>query len=180
MMLKMYLRSDHAQTVYHEQLSALFQEHHERLVRYINGRLQTRSEAEEIAQDAYIRLLERGPEPPIDDLMKLLYVTARNLTTDRLRQRSRRNEEALAIWDKDSSINPEQILSAREQLWRLQSLLTALPPKCRNAFLRYKIQGHSYAEIAAEMQLTESMVRKYVLRAVVYCASHLETKDKNK
>jgi len=160
-------------------LTDLFREHHERLVRFVSLRLGCRAEAEEVAQEVFVRLLQRSDEAADVNISGLLYVTARNLATDRLRQQRRRQNTGFENWGGDYAVSPERILSGRQELTRLQTLLEALPIKCRSAFISYKIEGKSYAEIAQDMHLTESMVRKYVLRAVVYCVAHLDFKEED-
>ncbi|MDB5970021.1 MAG: polymerase sigma-70 factor, subfamily [Hydrocarboniphaga sp.] len=165
------------------ELEALFREHHVRLVRFLSLRLGSREEAQEAAQEAYIRLLQREGSPADDNIRALLYVTARNIAIDRLRERRRHGlwaEAQLQASDAESghdAATPERIVAGQQQLGRLQRLIQDLPPKCRYAFIRYKFHGSDYAIIAGELGLTESMVRKYVLKAVAYCALHLDAKD---
>ena len=68
-------------------------------------------------------------------------------------------------------------MSGQQQLDRLAKLIDELSPKCRDAFIAYKFYDMSYPEIAQRMDLTESMVRKYVLRAIAYCSSHLDRQE---
>ncbi|MFQ5610154.1 MAG: RNA polymerase sigma factor, partial [Woeseiaceae bacterium] len=68
----------------------------------------------------------------------------------------------------------DRIVAARQQLSMLRKVVAELPPKCRKAFLLYKFNEQSYREIAEHMQLSESMIRKYVLRAIVYCRSRID------
>jgi len=174
-----YPRPDHFSPNDRHLLSGLFREHHERLIQFVSLRLGSRAEAEEVAQEAFLRLLQRTDGAADDNISGLLYVTARNLATDRLRQQRRRQNTEFENWGGDYAVSPERILSGRQELAHLQALLETLPTKCRRAFISYKIDGKSYAEIAQDMQLTESMVRKYVLRAVVYCVARLDFREEN-
>ena len=61
-----------------------------------------------------------------------------------------------------------------ELLKEMEKSLISLPDKCRLAFLLYKIRGQSYEEIALTLQISPSMVRKYVLRAVRHCYQQLQ------
>jgi RNA polymerase sigma-70 factor (ECF subfamily) len=153
-------------------LAELFREHHDRLVRFLSMRLSSRAEAQEAAQEAYVRLLQRPALRLDDNFRALLYVTARNLAIDRLRERRRR--DVRDTWADEDGRTPERILAGKQQLSLIEALIAELPPKCRYAFVRYKFDGAEYAEIATELGLTESMVRKYVLRALAHCASRLD------
>lgn len=156
-------------------LAELFREHHDRLVRFLTLRLNSRAEAQEAAQEAYVRLLQRPALRLDDNFRALLYVTARNLAIDRLRERGRRNVRD--TWSDEDVRTPERILAGKQQLGQIELLIAELPPKCQYAFIRYKFYGAEYAEIATELGLTESMVRKYVLRALAHCASRLDRQE---
>jgi RNA polymerase sigma-70 factor (ECF subfamily) len=158
-------------------LAELFREHHDRLVRFLTLRLSSRAEAQEAAQEAYVRLLQRPALKPDDNFRALLYVTARNLAIDRLRERGRRDVRETPAWSEEDVRTPERILAGKQLLGRIELLIAELPPKCRYAFIRYKFYGAEYAEIATELRLTESMVRKYVLRALAHCASRLDPQE---
>jgi RNA polymerase sigma-70 factor (ECF subfamily) len=157
------------------ELSALFREHHDKLVRFLTIRLGSEAEAQEAAQEAFLRLLNLRELRHTDNLKALLYLTARNIVIDRLRRRKLQR-----AWEQQSQereideVTPEQIVSDRQQLDVLHRLIEELSPKCRDAFVSFKFHGLSYSVIASHMGLTESMVRKYVLRAVAYCAHHFD------
>jgi RNA polymerase sigma factor (sigma-70 family) len=156
-------------------LAHLFKEHHARLVSFLALRLGSEGEAQEVAQEAYVRLLQPEQLAHTDNLRALLYVTSRNIAIDRLRRLGRKvSYEREQAWREADVPTPERIVSDRQQLERVCKLIEDLPPKCQYAFISYKFHDMSYVEIAYKMGVTESMVRKYVLRAVAYCASSLD------
>ncbi|HSB94853.1 MAG TPA: RNA polymerase sigma factor [Spongiibacteraceae bacterium] len=163
-----------------ERLREIFRENRSNLVRFLKVRLGSDADAQDAAQDAMFRLLQRGDTLRDQELRALLYVTARNIAIDRLRERKRSplrfgeeiTEEILAVTT-DEAASPERAVSAREQLVWVRTFLKELPPKCEQAFVCYKFMGLEYGEIAIRMELTESMVRKYVLRALAHCAARL-------
>lgn len=159
-------------------LRELFRVDWTRLVRFLHARLGSEAEAQDVAQDAIFRLYQRRGELLDRDLRALLFVTARNIATDRLRARQRapvrpHGDASVDSWV-DEAASPERIVAAQQQLMRLRQLLKEVPPRCEQAFVSYKFEGLEYREIAVKMAVTESMVRKYVLRALHYCATHLE------
>jgi RNA polymerase sigma factor (sigma-70 family) len=155
-------------------LSALFSEHQMRLVRFLTVKLGSIAEAQDVAQETYLRLLEQTISAPDTNLRALLYVTARNIAIDRRRQQGRRGVGDVPQGSIESEVrSPERIVAGRQELVLLANLIEQLPPKCRDAFVAYKFYDMSYHEIAQRMCLTESMVRKYVLRAIAYCSGHL-------
>lgn len=147
------------------------------LVRYLTYRLGGSADAHDLAQAAFLKLWERRDHLATDNLESLLFVTARNLANDLLRSQRRRNtwrddrvHEADGMSD---TASPERIVAARDELAVVTTLLSELPAKCREAFVSYKFDGQAYDEIAARMGVTESMVRKHVIRAVTHCSARL-------
>lgn len=161
----------------HGRIRQLFQEHNEALVRMLANRLGSIDEAVEVAQEAYVRLLRLDRADAVSHLQAYLFRTARNIAIDRLRSRHR----AQSLFEPgaddrevcDGGPDADEMLAGRERLRRLTEIVNALPPKCRYAFVRHRIDGAGYPEIAREMNLTQSMVRKYVLRALLACRTAL-------
>ena len=114
----------------------------------------------------------------ISHLQAYLFRIAANIAIDRNRQQKRKPEQSedSQLWEMlpSSFPLPDDVLYSDEKLARLQRVISQLPTKCRQAFMLYKFKELSYAEIAASMQLSESMVRKYVLRAIVHCRDKVD------
>jgi len=162
----------------HARLEALFREHHANLLRFLTIRLGSVADARDCLQIVFARLLERSASLADDNLAALLYVCARNVATDELRRRkhseSHTGSEAEGAEISDQAPSPDRQAQASQEFMLLISLLDELPPKCRMAFVSYKLDGREYRDIAARMGITESMVRKYVIKAVAYCAERFE------
>jgi RNA polymerase sigma factor (sigma-70 family) len=63
-------------------------------------------------------------------------------------------------------ISPERTVSARQQLERLERMITGLPEQARRAFQLQKFQGLSQKEIAQEMNISEKTVEKHLATAL--------------
>src|SRR5262249_51144603 len=68
-------------------IERLFREHNDSLLRYLAARLGSRQEAQEVAQEAYVRLLKLDTPGAVSYLRAFLFKTASNLVVDRLRTR---------------------------------------------------------------------------------------------
>jgi RNA polymerase sigma factor (sigma-70 family) len=159
-----------------ELVSRLFQEHNEALLRFLAVRLHSHQEAKEIAQEAYVKLLNLDQPQVISYQRAFLFKTALNLAIDLLRGRERRERarETGLFEELREAVTPEHEATVAQEVAHLEKLIAQLPPKCRQAFLLYKVEGLEFAEVAARMQLSERMVRDYVVRAVVYCRVGLD------
>src|SRR5947209_4337020 len=66
----------------------LFREHNQTLVRYLRARLGSEQEAKEVAQEAYVKLLQLERVGAISFMRAYLFRIAANLAIDRIRQRN--------------------------------------------------------------------------------------------
>jgi RNA polymerase sigma factor (sigma-70 family) len=162
-------------------VSQLFREHNRMLVGYLTGRLRSEQEAKEVAQEAYVRLLQLQ-EPASPSLLRAyLFKTATNLAIDRLRHRRVRHraEEQPELFENLSaaqgeSNDPADRLLEREQADRLLGFLQELPVKCQQVFFLHRLERVPQREVAARLGFSERMVRRYVTYAMVYCHLRLD------
>jgi len=163
--------------------AALVEVYNEKLVRFLTPRLGDEQEARDVAQEAYVRLLGLDNEKIINHQRAYLFRIAANIAVDRLRAASRRAHMSAGAKQHDiqmiASTEPsaEAAILSKEKLALLRHAIAELPPKCRYAFLQYRMHGQTYHEIAVYLSVSESMVRKYVLRATRHCKSQLESED---
>lgn len=148
----------------------VFREHNDALVRFIAARLGSKQEASEVAQEAYVRLLSLDNEEAVSFLRAFLFKTADNLATDRLRARSRRGfiVTAGSVEKAVFELSPERELEGEQAIERLRQAIDELPQKCREAFLLYRLEELSCADIAVRLGLQERMVWRYIARALEY------------
>src|ERR1700722_4136812 len=131
-------------------VSELFREHNRMLVGYLRSRLGSEQEAKEVAQEAYVRVLQLH-EPGAPGLLRAyLFKAASNLAIDRLRHRRvrQRSEEQPQLFEElntargQSDDPPEQPL-VREQAEQLLGYLQELPIKCQQVINLHRVEGIS-------------------------------------
>lgn len=156
-------------------VAELFESHNRALTRFLTARLKSSQEAKEVAQEAYIRMLQLGAPGGVSYLRAFLFKTAANLAADRLKSASRRGRiDQLEFFDSsDSTPSAESSAAAAQELSALVQAIELLPAKCRYAFVMHRFYGHELAEVAQLMGLSERMVRIYVERAILFCRERL-------
>lgn len=154
----------------------LFREHNDALIRFLQARLRSYHEAREVAQEAYVRLLSLDNPGAVSYLRAFLFKTAANIAIDRRRrvETHGRVTDSPLFRELTDTLTPERQVAGEQTVRRLERLIAAMPPKCRQAFVLNQIHGKDFAAIAVEMGLSESMVRKYVLRALLHCRARLD------
>jgi RNA polymerase sigma-70 factor (ECF subfamily) len=150
------------------------------LVAYLTTRLQSSQEAKEVAQEAYVRLLEVKHQVAPSLLRAYLFKTATHLAIDRLRRRAvRHSVEQGDVSERltDScavGIDPAEQLAKRQRAEQLIGFLEELPVKCRRAFDLHRLQGVSQRDVGTRLGMSARMVRRYVNYAMVYCRLRLD------
>jgi RNA polymerase sigma factor (sigma-70 family) len=157
-------------------LAKLFLENNRSLCAYLRVRVASQHEAEDIAQEAYARLLQHDQPRAISFLRAYLFKVAANIASDRARQRRLHSRIDLAHSSEQQieSATPDQQLHAAEQLSMLARALSELPEKYGRAFLLFRIQEWDTNQIAADLAVGERMVRNYVSRTARYCRLRLD------
>jgi RNA polymerase sigma factor (sigma-70 family) len=154
----------------------LFREHNAALLRFIAAKIGSEQEAREIAQEAYVHLLQLNHPAAVSFLRAFLFKTAANLAIDRLRQRGRRSH-LTSMPDLDFAVfdlTPERQLSGEQAVAVLGDAVARLPAKCRQAFLLHRVYEMQIEEIAERMGIGACMARRYVARGLEYVRQCLD------
>ncbi|HEX4049962.1 MAG TPA: RNA polymerase sigma factor [Steroidobacteraceae bacterium] len=156
-------------------IEQLFREHNHLLICFLEARLGHHQEAKDVAQEAYVRLLELERPNTISFLRAYLFKIAANLAIDRIRSRgTQRRADVLNFFIDDEHADcVEQEVVAAEQAGRFWESLGELPRHYRQAVVMNRIEDLSTLEIAASMGKTDRTVRRYIADALTYCRLRL-------
>ena len=150
------------------------------LLRTLQSRVGSMQEAQDIAQEACLRLMEYTG--PVSSLRAFLWRTALNMATDRWRQKKFRNAQTpiLALEADSTSPSPESAFIALERLAIIKKALDELPAKCREAFSLRCFDDLDFTDVAERIGIDISGVRKYVKRAIEHCQLAIDAADQAK
>jgi len=144
------------------------------LVRYLTTKVKNDEDANDLAQEALLRMHKFQQSGSLNNAKAFLYKTANNLVVDQIR-RNQVHDKYLSreMMPSDSSgaedkcaPSAERTASAEQELNLIYRLLDKMPPKVRRAFLLHRGNDMSYADIAADMGVSTSMVEKYIAEAL--------------
>jgi RNA polymerase sigma-70 factor (ECF subfamily) len=122
------------------------------------------ADAEDVAQEAFVRLHRHGLDFPNEAALGAwLYRVTVNLCLDRTRS-WRPSTELPELPSPDPSA--ETIAIREQQKQRLMAALALLPPKERAAVVLREVEGLNGAEVAAILGSSEGTVRSQVSKAV--------------
>ncbi len=135
-----------------------------------------RQEAEDVVQDTYLHLLQRGNAATLEHPRPYLFRIAANLAADLARKtkvRFRYAGEGFALaCQADAPASPEAAAGGAMELRRLQASLAKLPPLCRDAFRLNRIEDLTHAEIAARLGVSVRTIDRHMVKAWEHLRRH--------
>lgn len=152
-------------------VQALYRSHHGWLNAWLRARLGNAADAADLAQDTFVRLLQRSERPELKAPRAFLRTIARGLVIDHWRRAEieRAYLEAIAHLPEAETPSAEARALVIELLESVARMLEGLRPKVRQAFLLAQCEGLTHKQIAAQMGLSLRSVERYVADALYHC-----------
>jgi RNA polymerase sigma-70 factor (ECF subfamily) len=146
-----------------------------RMQKVLLRRGRSRADADDLIQDAFLKMQEycqKGGEvrQPEGFLVRTVLRLASNAVRDEHRDlySNQRVEELTLILDTNPT--PDEVLAGDECLERMRDALDAVSRRTRVIFFMHRLDGFSYAQIAAQLGITVSAVEKHVASALAILA----------
>jgi RNA polymerase sigma-70 factor (ECF subfamily) len=134
-----------------------------RLMAIANRILGSEADADDVLQEAWLRLSRTGP---VDDLTAWLTTVVTRLCLDQLRKRRTRSEvESVALDDRIPPDPETDVLLAEMTGDAMQVVLDSLAPAERAAFVLHDVFGYPFDEVSAVMGRSVTAVRQLASRA---------------
>ena len=129
-----------------------------------------REDAEDVVQETMIRVWNRRDQwEQIESIEAFCTTICRNLALDKTKRASNQDasldDEGHDAPDHSYSANPEEQAMQRDKVERVRRLMDQLPEKQRTCMQLRDVEGKSYKEIAAVMDITEQQVKINIFRA---------------
>ena len=153
-------------------ITAWYDSHHGWLQAWLKRKLGCAHTAADLAHDTFLRLLARPRElRDIEQPRAFLGTIAHDLMVNYLKRQSLEASymQALLVHPEAATHGPETRAVIIETLLEIDAMLDGLPAKARQAFLLSQMEGLRYAEIAEKLNVSLSMVKKYMMRAMLHC-----------
>lgn len=161
---------------------AVLERRYEELRQFAARRAGSLSMADDIMQDAWLRLTSDrcAPQNDVDAVrnpLAYLYRVIANLVIDRQRQRAAQERHVVAQDIPESIVSdlpsPFQVVADQQEYALLQQAIRSLPDKCRQVFLLYRARDMTMQQIAAHLGISPKTVENHLARAMVHCRQQL-------
>jgi RNA polymerase sigma-70 factor (family 1) len=125
--------------------------------------------AEDIAEEAFVKLWEkRNSFKEIQSLKSYLYTMTRNASLTWLRKNkseTTRDKKAMAS-DRVSDPTPLENMIYHEMMTGIYAVINKLPSQCRKVFTMHYIEGKKISEIALELNISVGTVNTHKFRGI--------------
>jgi len=158
-------------------LGPLYRRHRSELLAYLTRRVNCRETANDLLQDAFIRLMN-SELAQIGNVRAFLYRIANNLSIDHARRnrvRGINDDHELDALTGDA--DPQNSAIAGNTLEHLQRLIDGLPSPTREVFLLARVEQLSYKEIAARLGIDARAVERHLNKAMAHCTAALQASE---
>jgi RNA polymerase sigma-70 factor (ECF subfamily) len=128
------------------------------------------AEAEDVVQDTMIKVWNRREQwEQIESMEAFCLTICRNLALDKNKRQENWNqsldEDVYEAPDKSYSSNPEEQAMQQDRITLIRKLIDSLPEKQRSVMQLRDVEGKTYKEIAAIMEISEEQVKINIYRA---------------
>ena len=124
--------------------------------------------AEDIAQDAFVKLWEKRTSIIPDTIKSLLYTIANNLYLNKIEHGKVELKFVTNYTAGHFQENPHYLMEVKEFDNKLQKAISQLDEKKRTVFLMNRIEKLTYNQIAENLGITVKAVEKRMEKALAY------------
>jgi len=156
--------------------------HFKRLLKFLRRKGRSHEDAEDLIQEAMLRLHLYGRTVPVVNEEAFLRQAVTNLSIDQHRRDRPDLRKEVPIEEANArspliaaEATPEQTLEAEQRLGRIRAVLDAVSLRTREIYFAHRA-GYSYAEIADHMNISHITIKRHIARALLAIMEHGDRK----
>ena len=157
----------------------IFSEHRRALIDYAASIVGSRTQAEDLVQEAWMRFDEAAGRQLLNEPLGYLYRIVRNLALDGRRRLDVEKRifragpaEAIVAFP-DAGPSAESVVVHKDDLRLLREALQELPKRTRIAFEMHRLKGCKLHEIAAVLGISVTAAQLLVMDGLQHCKHRL-------
>ncbi len=157
--------------------SDFFKKHAKSLRNFLFYKYGNKDQAEDLVQEAFIKLWQNCGSVPIEKAKSYLYTISNNSSLNEIKHQKvvLQYEKNFTGLDKTNE-NPEYILEEKQFKDKLLKAIEDLNETQRIAFLMHRIDGKKYSDIADELNISVKAVEKRIHLALVELRKKIDFK----
>lgn len=137
---------------------------HEQILNYIRFRVNNADDAEDLAQDAFVRLLDYKLMLRPETVKSFIYTIVRNLVIDYIRRQYRKQEVSANMYEfsKDYTDSFESQFHAEDILRLENGMLMTLPKQRKLIYTLDRFEEKSADEISTQLNISKRTVESHL------------------
>lgn len=144
-----------------------------RLLRYLAVRLVDAQQADDLAQETYLRLLRVDEDAVIQEPRAYALRVAANVAHEwRSLARNRLPHSSEPLETLIAESDPDRMFEQRERIEQLNAALETLSPNCRAVLLLHRRDKLTREQIAKTMGISVGMVKKHLTQGLAVCRQY--------
>ncbi len=143
-----------------------YRQYHQRLLKYLRVNLRTESDAQDVSQEVFLRLLRVPDERVIEHPRAYLFRVAANVVSDW--RTGQKTLQTFPLEDPDSLPAAESTdgdYDRQKRQEQIRQVVASLPLHQRTALLLSTQHGMTYKQIAETLDVSERAVKRYIVKA---------------
>lgn len=160
-----------------ELTSTTFLTHVKAIRQYASSFFKNSHDVDDLIQDVYIRVAERGGLDDVRAPRAFLCKVARNLALNEKNKSSTRLnsqlEDVLSEHNTPTTMSLDEQAEQHQRFTHFCEVINSLPAQCRRVFIMKKFEGLPSAEIAQNLSITVSTVDKHLAKGMIECKEAL-------
>lgn len=126
--------------------------------------------SKDVVADAFELVWRRLQDSDVDKLSSYLLTAVKNVCLDYIRKQNIRNRYVQASVHAvgKQSFNPEEVDLHEEKIQTIMRSLDELTPRTQQIVTMCYVQRKKYREVAEELGISESAVKKHIMQALSY------------
>ncbi|HWW39361.1 RNA polymerase sigma factor [Pedobacter sp.] len=124
--------------------------------------------AKELLQDLFLKLWEhRHLIDPSLSFKSYLYTIGVNLVYDYFRKEAKNKQLSahLLAMAVDADVQTDELLISKENINMVRKAIDQLSPQRKKVYMLCKLEGKSYQEVSAELQISTSTIHDHIVKA---------------
>lgn len=151
-------------------VNQLYIHHHLWIFNFLRKKLGCTYQAADLTQDTFIKVMLKEDLDDVTQPRAFITHIAHGVMVNHVRRKEiEKAYLAYISYQPESQYpSPETKAIVLETLFQIDEMLDGLKAKVKKAFLLSQLEGLSHGEIAKEMGMTVSSVRKYIAKALLH------------
>ena len=135
--------------------------------------------SKDVVADAFELVLRRTKLEKVDNISAYLMTSVRNVCLDYIRKQNVRSHYVQASVQATEQLvhNPDHWDVREERIQAIMGSLDELTPRTRQILKLCYVERKKYREVAVELQISESAVKKHIMQALSYMRQKFRTRQ---